>query len=321
MKSEILAFQDVHFRITKPSNAPILKGVSLSLCAGESVALLGRNGSGKSTLLSLLYGNRRWQTGSFKFNGTLSTPQSIEFKKNLGVVFQNPGLDLKLSASENLYLQGLLHGFSASGAKKRAIECLHLVSLADKSNEKVGVLSGGMKRRVDLARALMSRPRILLLDEPSAGLDLPSFRQLWVTLNELMKNESLSVLVATHRADEADQCARVVFLEDGIFKACDTPQNLRNQMKADILILESENPEQVGKVLKEIFNLEFLIDANTVTVSAENAAQLIPKIVESLPSGMLSSVNLRQINMGDVFMQLTGQSLKYDTTGTRNELK
>ncbi len=313
MKSEILSFEDVCFSVKKPACLPVLKGISLAINSGESVALLGRNGSGKSTLLSLLYGGRRWQQGQFKFDGKISTPDSLEFKKNLGVVFQNPGLDLKLSASENLYLQGLLHGLKSSDAKKRSIECLNLVSLADKSAEKVGVLSGGMKRRVDLARALVSRPSILLLDEPSAGLDLPSFRQLWATLNELMKNESLAVLVATHRSDEAELCSRVVFLEDGIFKACDTPQNLRNQMKSDILIIESEYPEKVGKVLKEIFKLDFLIDANTVTVSAENASQLIPKIVENLPSGILNSVSLRQINMGDVFMQLTGQSLKHDT--------
>lgn len=217
-----------------------LKGVSLSIEPGESVALLGPNGSGKSTLMRLICGMMPPTAGTLRVDG-LSEPQ--EYRTHLSVVFQTNGLDPHLSVEENLQCQASLYGLSGDLARRRIEEELERGALLDRRGTLVKTLSGGLKRRVDLARAMLHHPRLLLLDEPTVGLD-PAARQMFLdAIEERQREAGMTLLMSTHLIDEADRCDRAVFVHAGEIVADGTPTELRHQVgDAFVTVHDSEEP-------------------------------------------------------------------------------
>jgi len=286
----------------------VLDGVSFDLRRGEILGLLGPNGSGKSSLLRCLTGLYK-PTCSFSVDGEAMRPGSQAFRRQLGVVFQQDSLDEKLTARENLHLAGMLYGLKADESKERIAELLSFVELESRANEAVNTYSGGMRRRLELARALIHNPSILLLDEPTTGLDPYAFEKVWSRLEALRNKRGLTILLSTHRSDEAQRCDRLAVMDEGRILRCDTPEHLLQQVAGDVLIVKAKNLESVARMVKERFGLTGRIEDEKYFLEQEQGHTFIPELASSFEPGELLSIELRRPNLNDVFFHVTGHSM------------
>jgi len=294
------------------SGRQVLRDLGFELQPGEVVGLLGRNGAGKTTLFQVLCGLLDPDSGEFALDGRPITPGHREFRSRCGVVFQEPALDPRLTARQNLALAAGLYGVSRREAPRRIEELLGRVDLTDRADEPVSRLSGGMRRRVELVRALIHEPELVLLDEPTTGLDEAAFRRIWADLLELRDRRGLTMLLTTHRADEAEHCDRIGILDDGRLIALDTPEQLRARVRGDLLVIETDDPEPVIETLRQRFDVEAHRADGRVVLHRERAHELIPRVVEALPEGALRSISMRHTGLGEVFLELTGHELDAD---------
>ncbi|MBM7117987.1 ABC transporter ATP-binding protein [Archangium primigenium] len=289
-----------------------LDGLHLSVGAGEIVGLLGPNGAGKSTTFQLLAGLLAPDAGRVLFEGRPLALEDPALRQRMGILFQRGSLDDLMSARENLRLGARLYGLTGARAEARVERMLRLIGLEARGDERVATWSGGMRRRLELARALVHEPRVLLMDEPSQGLDEASFRAFWAHLHALRETEGLTVLLTTHRADEAQLCDRLAVLDEGRLVACDTPAALAARVGGDILTLEAREPERLVVELREGLGLEGRVVEGRVQVETARGHALVPRVVEALPPGRLASVSVRPPSLADVFLQLTGRTLGVD---------
>jgi ABC-2 type transport system ATP-binding protein len=289
-----------------------LHGLSLAVGAGEIVGLLGPNGAGKSTTFQLLAGLLAPDAGRVLFEGRPLSLHDPALRQRLGIIFQRSSLDDLMSARENLLLGARLYGLTGERARVRVEQMLELIGLSERGDERVSTWSGGMRRRLELARALVHQPRIVLMDEPTQGLDEASFRSFWTHLKTLRDTEGLTVLLTTHRADEAEMCDRLAVLDAGRLVATDTPAALAARVGGDILTLEAREPEALAAELRERLGLEARVVEGKVQVEVEQGHALVPRLVEAFPAGRFASVSLRRPTLADVFLQLTGRALGAD---------
>ncbi|HEX8824194.1 MAG TPA: ABC transporter ATP-binding protein [Archangium sp.] len=289
-----------------------LHGLSLAVGAGEIVGLLGPNGAGKSTTFQLLAGLLAPDAGRVLFEGRPLSLHDPALRQRMGIIFQRSSLDDLMSARENLMLGARLYGLTGERARARVEQMLRLIGLQDRGDERVSTWSGGMRRRLELARALVHQPRIVLMDEPTQGLDEASFRSFWTHLKALRDAEGLTVLLTTHRADEAEMCDRLAVLDSGRLVATDTPAALAARVGGDILTLEAREPEALVAELRERLDLDARLVEGKVQVEVEQGHALVPRLVEAFPAGRLASVSLRRPTLADVFLQLTGRALGAD---------
>ncbi len=291
----------------------VLDGVSFAVKEGEFFGFLGPNGAGKSTAFSILTGLLRAESGRVFFDGEELGPLESRFRAALGVVFQKASVDGKLTARENLDLGAALHGVPRAVRQARIAQLLEFAELADRADEPVERFSGGMRRRLALVRALVHGPRLLLMDEPTQGLDEGSFQRFWAKLRAMRTAERLTVLLTTHRADEAEQCDRLAVLDGGRIIACDTPDNLRAHVGGDVITLEAEDAGELLAPIASQFGVKpQLVDRRRQFESAQ-AHALIPRLVEALPRGRLKSVAMRRPTLADAFLKLTGRTLADET--------
>lgn len=310
----ILEARQIHFAYKERE---VLNDFSITVSKGEIFGLLGPNGSGKSTFLRLLCGFDRASRGTFTFEGAEFTTPSKDFRQAVGVVFQSPSLDDKLTARKNLYLAGRSRGLPGAVVEKQAADLLSRVGLSDRADDLVGTFSGGMKRKLDLARALLHGPRILLMDEPSSGLDEASFRSLWSHLEQLQAETDLTVIVATHRPEEADYCHRLAVLQSGRIQKVESPEQMRKSLAQDLLVFEGTDTKALAADLEKATQLPVRVDGNQVMIECAEGSTMIPSLMAQLPDGSVTAVSLRQPGLGDAFLKLTGVSLAADEEGTR----
>jgi len=290
----------------------ILEKVSFSVEPGEIVGILGPNGSGKTSLMRCIAGLWRPDQGSVRLDGMLLDRRGRTKRADMGVVFQDPSLDIKMTARENLILGAKLFGIGGREAARRADELLASMELTDRKADKVETFSGGMKRRLELARALINEPIALLLDEPTSGLDPIAFEAIWQRFIALRKARDLSMLISTHRTDEAARCDRLLVFDRGRVVTSDTPENILGRIAGDVVILETSHGEDLMTELCERFALTPQQDRDKVILRTENGHELIPRLVEAFPPGVFKSISLRQPSLADAFLQITGHSLDED---------
>lgn len=290
----------------------VLRGVDLELRHGEVLGLLGPNGAGKTTLFKLLCGLVPASGGRLLADGREVSPADRAFRAGCGVVFQEPALDPRLGARTNLILAAALYGVGRREAARRAVPWLERIGLAERADEPVAKLSGGMRRRVEIVRALIHAPQLLLLDEPTSGLDEAAFRRVWADLLELRERHGLSLLVTTHRPEEAEHCDRLAILDRGAIVACDTPESLRARVAGDLVEIEADDPAAVVETLRVQLGLEARVVEGRAVLQRESAHQWVPRIVEALPGGSLRSIAVRRTGLGEVFLALTGHTLSGD---------
>ncbi len=283
--------------------------LSFQVARGEVLGVLGPNGAGKTTTFHLLVGLLAPDAGEIFMDGAPASPTDPSVRERMGVVFQQPSLDDKLSGRENLMLGAALYGISGAEAKARVATALSVVELADRADESVARYSGGMKRRIEIARVLLSRPSILVMDEPSRGVDLPTQRRIWAQLDDERRARGMSILLSTHAPEEAERCDRVVLLDGGRVIATGTPDELRARVGGDVVRIEAEGPDEVAEVLRAKLGLEARVADDVVHVTSAEAHTWIPRIVEAFAAGRLRSVSLRRPDLADVFVALTGRAL------------
>lgn len=293
-------------------NRLVIDDVGFSVFPGQVFGLLGPNGSGKSTVLSLISGVLPAQTGGIRYDGVLVSAENRRFRAETAVVFQSPSLDKKLTAVQNLELTASMYGFGRVYAAARIDSLLELAGLWQRRHDRVGTYSGGMARRLDIARALLPRPRLLLMDEPTTGLDEQAFRSTWERLIAMCHGENVAILVATHRTEEAERCNVLAVFGAGKVIAIDSPQRLRSRISKDVVVLETDDPDRLSAEINLTFSLKTLTCHDSVLVECENGHIWVPRLVETFPSGSFSSVSLRHPSLSDVFLKLTGSTLSQD---------
>jgi ABC-2 type transport system ATP-binding protein len=287
----------------------VLDGLSFRVARGEIFGLLGPNGSGKSTTFSVLTGLVPPVAGALRLEGEPIAAGDRRLRARLGVVFQQPSLDVRLSARENLSLGAALYGLRGAEARARIEALLAFAELRERGDEPVSRFSGGMRRRLELVRALVHQPDVLLMDEPTTGLDEMSFQRTWARIEELRRTEKLTVILTTHRPEEAERCDRLAVVSEGRVVAEDAPERLKARVSGDVITLEARDPETVAGEVRVRFGLEATVAEGAVVIERERGHELIPRLVEAFPAGALASVAMRRPSLADAFLKLTGRAL------------
>jgi ABC-2 type transport system ATP-binding protein len=285
-----------------------LASVSFQVRQAEIFGLLGPNGSGKSTLFRVLSTMMAPSEGRASVAGFDVASQSESVRRCIGVVFQSQSLDKKLSVEENLRAQGHLFGLSGSTLRGRVQEVMDRLGLADRRKDLVGSLSGGLRRRVEVAKALLHEPKVLLMDEPSTGLDPGARRELWQYLEDLRTRQGVTVLLTSHILDEAERCDRLLLLHLGRVVAMGTPAELKSRIGGDVVVLEVADPEGIRAQLSQRFGTEPKVVEGALRVEIANGHRFIAEVIEAFP-GAIQSVALHKPTLEDVFLDETGASI------------
>jgi ABC-2 type transport system ATP-binding protein len=285
-----------------------LKGVNFQVAKGEIFGLLGPNGGGKSTLFRILSTMMSPSDGSAVVAGHDVARDPAAVRRKVGVVFQTQSLDKALTVEENLRAQGHLHGLSGAKLRDRMIFALEKLGIADRRGELVDKLSGGLKRRVEIAKALLHRPQVLLMDEASTGLDPAARREVSRHVDELRRHEGVTVLLTTHILPEAALCDRLVLLHQGAIVAQGSPAELCSRIGGDVVELTTADAEALAAKIRTRFGVAASVMEKEVRVEIPNGHRFITEVVEAFP-GEIDSVGLHKPTLEDVFVRETGATI------------
>jgi len=283
-----------------------LAGVSFEVREGEIFGLLGPNGGGKTTLFRILSTLLPPSSGRAAVFGLDVAKEPREVRRRIGVVFQSQSLDGKLTSSENLRHQGHLYGMRGKKLQERIETVLGRLGVADRQNELVETLSGGLRRRVELAKGLLHQPGLLLMDEPTTGLD-PGVRiELWEYLNLLRSRDGATILLTTHLLEEAEKCDRLAILNRGELVASGSPDSLKRDIGAEVILLEAREPEKLREQLRQKFALEASVFGQRVRFEHPRGHEFIPELMDAF-GGEIESLTVGKPTLEDVFIRRTGQ--------------
>ncbi len=282
-----------------------LSHVTFSVQEREIFGVLGPNGGGKSTLFKILATMLAPAGGTARVAGFDTSRQAAEVRRRIGVVFQSQSLDKKLTVEENLRSQGHLYGLWGTALTERSERMMTRLGLLDRRKDLIETLSGGLRRRVEIAKGLLHAPSVLLMDEPSTGLDPAARRELWRYIEELRGEQGITVLLTTHILDEADRCDRLMLLHEGKLVAEGTPAQLKSRIGGDVVVLEVAEPAQIQKQLEARLGVEASTVDGSLRVEIGNGHRFITQVVEAFP-GAIRSVSLHKPTLEDVFLDETG---------------
>ncbi|MBE9528173.1 MAG: ATP-binding cassette domain-containing protein [Proteobacteria bacterium] len=284
-------------------------GVTFSVNEGETFGFLGPNGAGKTTTINILCTLLGFDSGSAMVNGFDCIKEPLKVRSSIGLVFQEVTLDNELTAEENLIFHCYMYNMSRRLARERIDEILGVVGLEEKRGEVVKKFSGGMKRRLEIARGLLHRPKVLFLDEPTLGLDPQTRSNVWDFISTLKERVGTTVFMTTHYMDEAEVCDRIAIIDAGKIIACDSPGGLKRSLRGDTIYIGSTDNDRAAVELKEKFNLSARKIRSGLSIIVESGEKFIPKIFESMETPILS-VNMKRPSLEDVFIHLTGKEIR-----------
>jgi len=307
--------------ITKVFNGfKAVDDVSFEVDPGEIFGFLGPNGAGKTTTINILCTLLKPTAGSAKINGYDILKEPDKVRRSIGLIFQDPSLDDKLTAEENLAFHAILYGVKG-GERRRQIDLvLRMVELADRKEDLVKTFSGGMKRRLEIARGLLHQPKVLFLDEPTLGLDPQTRSHVWDYVNKLRTEYGTTVFLTTHYMDEAENCDRIAIIDHGRIIALDTPEALKRHVGGDVLTVRTSDDVKAEKEIGERYNLRVRRDKNGLTIEVENGEEFIPKFVSNLRTEIIS-LNLRRPTLNDVFLKLTGREIREEEGSLADQMR
>ncbi len=289
--------------------------LSFAVPSGELFGLLGPNGAGKTTTINMLATLLKPTSGSAEVAGFDVTKSRDDVRKSIGIVFQEPALDSQLTGRENLEFHAMMYGMGREDRRMRIDEVLGLVELTEKARVQVQNYSGGMKRRLEIARGLIHHPRVLFLDEPTLGLDAQTRRHIWDYIKKLNKEKGVTIILTTHYMEEADYlCGRVAIMDRGTFAALDTPSKLKDVLGGDVVSLEVEG--DAGALEAEFRALDWIkkikLHEGIFSLTMERGDRRIPELVSVAQSAgvTVDSVNLRKPSLEDVFLYFTGKTIR-----------
>ena len=319
-KAPVISVQNL---IHRYENRTALDGVSFDVRPAELFGLLGPNGSGKTTLFRILSTLMIPTAGRAVIAGFDAAKQPAQLRRQIGVVFQAQSIDPKLTAYENLWHQGHLYGLRGAALRQRIQEILARVGLADRAKEYVETFSGGMQRRIELAKGLLHHPSVLLLDEPTTGLDPGARRDLWQYLQTLRDQERVSVIVTTHLMEEAERCDRLAILNEGKLVALGTPEELKREIGGDVIWVEAaRDARDLAQRVSKHFGLQATViesdGADKIRIEIEHGHRFIAELAEAFP-GEIQSVSVSKPTLEDVFIHRTGHRFWTETAASRDK--
>lgn len=286
-----------------------LANVSFEVREGEIFGLLGPNGGGKSSLFRILSTMMVPTDGRAIIAGHDVERDPGAVRRTVGVVFQTQSLDKALTVEENLRSQGHLHGLSGATLRERMNAAMERLGLKDRRKDLVETLSGGLKRRVEIAKALLHRPKVLLMDEASTGLDPAARRDVSRHVEDLRERDGVTILLTTHILEEADRCDRLILLHQGSIVAQGSPRELRSRIGGDVVVLESSSAPELASRIEQRFGVKPSVVDGQVRVDIGNGHRFIAEVVEAFP-GAIDSVGLHKPTLEDVFMRETGAAIE-----------
>ena len=311
------------FKLTRTFNGlTAVDKLDISVESGEIFGLLGPNGAGKTTTISMLCTILKPTSGTAKVNGFDIVKEAMQVRRSIGIVFQDPSIDDRLTGRENLFMHANLYGVPAREQKNRIDSVLKLVELKDRADDLMRTYSGGMRRRLELARGLIHYPKVLFLDEPTLGLDPQTRDHVWKYIRELKEAHDITVVLTTHYMDEADRLSdRIAIMDYGKIIALDTPAKLKETLEGDVVIIRANNPNAVLSLVTEKMGLPqaHIVNGN-VEVTVKNGKSMLPRIVETATHNniFVESISLREPNLEDVFLHYTGRTIRADSSRERH---
>jgi len=294
--------------------------VSFKVKEGEIFGFLGPNGAGKTTTINMLCTLLKPTEGRAQVNGYDVVKQQAEVRRSIGLVFQEPTLDEYLTAEQNLRFHAYAYKVPRGEREGRINELLELVELSDRRKSKVSTFSGGMKRRLEMARGLLHSPQILFLDEPTLGLDPQNRRHIWDHILSLRKKNNLTIFLTTHYMDEAEYCNRITIIDYGKIVALDTPDKLKDMVGGDLVTLKAEDNDAVANELREKYNLSPILEQDAIIFSVSQGDKFLVKLMGSFQNH-LTSISIRRPTLDDVFLKLTGRAIRDEEVGFKDQLK
>jgi ABC-2 type transport system ATP-binding protein len=286
-----------------------VKGVSFDVAPGEVFGFLGPNGAGKTTTINMLCTLLRPSAGNASVNGFDVVSQRSEVRRSIGLVFQQRTLDETLTAEQNLRFHAYAYGVPADVRERRLRELLTMVELWDRRGSKVRTFSGGMKRRLEIARGLLHHPRVLFLDEPTLGLDPQTRRRIWEYLAELRARDGLTIFLTTHYMDEAEHCDRIAVIDHGRVVALDSPANLKSAVGGDLVTITTGDGQAAADELRSRYGVSPSIVDGTVSFQVSAGEAFLPEFVRGFGQPM-EAIGLRRPTLDDVFLNLTGREIR-----------
>ncbi|MDQ6604981.1 MAG: ATP-binding cassette domain-containing protein [Actinomycetota bacterium] len=286
-----------------------VRGVGFEVAAGEVFGFLGPNGAGKTTTINMLCTLAKPTSGSATVAGHDVVRERDDVRRNIGLVFQDPTLDSYLTAAQNLRLHADLYGIQSDLVAPRMRQVLQMVGLWDRRDGTVGTFSGGMRRRLEIARGLMHSPRVLFLDEPTIGLDPQTRRSIWTYIRELKEREEITIFMTTHYMDEAEWCDRIAIMDNGQIVALDAPETLKAQVGTDRVTIHTADDEAAITALAEKFDIMARIAEGAVTFGVAAGEEFVPRLFAAL-GVPIRSVSVSRPTLDDVFMSYTGTTIR-----------
>ncbi|HXF31006.1 MAG TPA: ATP-binding cassette domain-containing protein [Solirubrobacterales bacterium] len=286
-----------------------VKGVNFEVGTGEVFGFLGPNGAGKTTTINMLCTLTRPTGGSAEVAGFDVATARDDVRRHIGLVFQDQTLDGYLSAEQNLRLHAELYGVEKAVVDPRMRQVLEMVGLWERRDSQVMTFSGGMRRRLEIARGLMHSPRVLFLDEPTIGLDPQTRASIWSYIRQLQRQEEITIFMTTHYMDEAEFCGRIAIMDHGEIVALDTPTALKEAVGADRIRIETADDERAIATLGERFGLEATVSEGVVSFAVAEGEEFVPRLFAEL-GVPIRSVSLSRPTLDDVFMSHTGSTIR-----------
>jgi ABC-2 type transport system ATP-binding protein len=286
-----------------------VRGVSFEVAAGEVFGFLGPNGAGKTTTINMLCTLATPTSGVARVAGHDVVHERDDVRRNIGLVFQDPTLDGYMTAEQNLRLHADLYGVQSDLVKPRMRQVMEMVGLWDRKDNVVGTFSGGMRRRLEIARGLMHSPRVLFLDEPTIGLDPQTRRSIWSYIRELKEREEITIFMTTHYMDEAEWCDRIAIMDNGQIVALDSPETLKAAVGKDRVTIHTDDNEAAIAALREKFGLDAKVSEGAVVFGVDSGEEFVPQLFARLDIP-IRGVSVSRPTLDDVFMSYTGTTIR-----------
>jgi len=286
-----------------------VRGIDLAVTAGETFGFLGPNGAGKTTTIKILCTLATATSGLARVAGFDTATQRDAVRRNIGLVFQDTTLDSYLTAEQNLRFHAELYGVPRDAVPPRMRQVLDMVGLWDRKDSLVSTFSGGMQRRLEIARGLLHAPHVLFLDEPTVGLDPQTRSSIWAYINDLKRREDITIFLTTHYMDEAEHCGRIAIIDHGKIVAMDTPEALKASVGKDRVQIQTADDQAAIAALAAVFGIAAAVHEGAVTFSVASGEQFVPRLFAEL-GVPIRAVSVSRPSLDDVFMSYTGKTIR-----------
>ncbi|MBE0433428.1 ATP-binding cassette domain-containing protein [candidate division WOR-3 bacterium] len=295
-------------------------GVSFHVREGEIFGFLGPNGAGKTTTIKMLCTLTQPSRGRASIAGFDIIKEPTAVRRSLGIIFQDPSLDDRLTAYENLKFHAMIYKVPRRERKERIDRVLKMTELEDRRRDQVRYFSGGMKRRLEIARGLLHEPKILFLDEPTLGLDPQTRSRIWDYLHGLRRAKKMTLFLTTHYMEEAENCDRIAVIDHGRIVALDKPENLKSTLKGDIVTVRTQDDDLAQQALAEKYGVPVKHDASGLHFEMERGEEFIPRLIREF-SVPVTAVSVRRPTLDDVFLKLTGREIREESASDKDRLR